>query len=98
MPPIPAEQQSPYGDKTAARAVYARVSDAGPREAAQPRGLPPQIAYSIGEVSDLTGVGRTTVFAEIKAGRLLVRKLGRRTLILDEDLRAWLAALPSRAA
>lgn len=39
-------------------------------------------------------VGRTTVFGEIRAGRLRAVKLGRRTLIRRTDFDAWLAALP----
>lgn len=35
-------------------------------------------------------VSRTTTYAEIKAGRLKVRKVGRRTLITDRDSEAWL--------
>jgi excisionase family DNA binding protein len=40
--------------------------------------------------------GRPKIFAEIKAGNLKARKLGRRTLILDSDVREWLASLPIR--
>jgi hypothetical protein len=52
--------------------------------------IPSRLAYSISEVVQTSGLGRTLVFAEIKAGRLIARKCGRRTVILDEDLRQWL--------
>jgi len=52
-------------------------------------------AYSIAELSKLTGLGRTLVFAEIKSGRLIARKAGRRTIILRSDLESWLASLPA---
>lgn len=39
-------------------------------------------------------MGATKAYEEIKAGRLVARKVGRRTIILDEDLKAWLDALP----
>ena len=40
------------------------------------------MAFSISEVVKLTSLGRTAIFAEIKAGSLVARKQGRRTLIL----------------
>lgn len=42
------------------------------------------------------GVGRSTAFKEMAAGRLKARKSGRRTIIMDEDAAAWAAALPER--
>ncbi|MHB2211445.1 helix-turn-helix domain-containing protein [Methylobacterium sp. CM6257] len=51
-------------------------------------------AHSIAEVIERAGSSRTTIYAEIAAGRLKARKLGRRTLILDKDLEDWLATLP----
>jgi excisionase family DNA binding protein len=64
----------------------------------QPRGPPPvcRYAYSIPEVAKAVGVGRSYIYGEIKEGRLRVRKAGRRTLIYEEDLRAWLEALPEK--
>lgn len=55
-----------------------------------------QLAYSILEAVRVTGVARTKLYAEIGAGRLSVRKLGSRTLILADDLRAFLEALPAK--
>jgi hypothetical protein len=52
-----------------------------------------KLAFSIAEVVQISGLGRTLVFAEIKAGRLVARKCGRRTLILGEDLRRWLSSM-----
>jgi hypothetical protein len=40
-------------------------------------------------------IGRTLTYREIAAGRLPVRKLGRRTLILVDDAERWAKALPS---
>jgi excisionase family DNA binding protein len=51
-------------------------------------------SYTVPEVLRITGIGRTTLYAEISADRLRAVKLGRRTLILAEDLQRWLAALP----
>jgi len=56
------------------------------------------LAVGIMDATRLSGVGRSTIFDEIKAGRLKARKAGRRTLILRDDLLAWLNTLPSRDA
>ncbi len=53
------------------------------------------LGYSIHEVTRISGASRTTIYEEISAGRLKARKLGRRTIILDADLRQWLASLPA---
>jgi hypothetical protein len=51
-------------------------------------------AFSPDEFAKLVGVGRTTVFGEIKAGRLVAKKVGKRTIITCAEGRRWLAALP----
>jgi excisionase family DNA binding protein len=58
----------------------------------------PKHAYTIPEVVRITGTSRTTIYAEIGADRLRAVKLGRRTLILAEDLQRWLEALPSMSS
>ena len=55
-----------------------------------------RLAHSISEVVKLTGVGRSVLYEQIGEGRLRVRKLGRRTLIFDADLKTWLASLPEK--
>jgi len=50
-------------------------------------------AYSIAEFCHRYSIGRTTCYAEIKAGRLHVVKAGRRTLIPLDEVRAWLCRL-----
>jgi excisionase family DNA binding protein len=54
-----------------------------------------RLALGIRDVCRLTGLGRTSVYAAIKAGDLVARKLGRRTVILGADLEAFLNNLPS---
>lgn len=51
-------------------------------------------ALRIPEVCRLTGFGRTTVYAAIKAGDLVARRYGRRTIVLEEDLQNFLRGLP----
>jgi excisionase family DNA binding protein len=53
------------------------------------------LAVSIAEAVRLTGIGRSSLYEAIRRGDLPIRKSGRRTLLLMEDLRHWLAGLPS---
>ena len=50
------------------------------------------LAIPINEAARLGGVGRSTIYNEIANGNLKVRKVGRRTIVAMEDLRAWLAS------
>jgi excisionase family DNA binding protein len=54
------------------------------------------LAYSVEGAAAAARLGRTKIFEAIKAGRLRARKDGRRTVILKEDLTAFLRALPER--
>ncbi len=57
---------------------------------------PPQrLAYSIDEFCECTGIGRSTAYEEIKAGRLIARKVRRRTIILPTDAKNYLLNLPT---
>ena len=49
---------------------------------------------SIAEACTIAGIGRTKLYEAIADGSLKARKLGKRTLILRDDLRQFLAALP----
>jgi excisionase family DNA binding protein len=53
-----------------------------------------QRAMSIAEFCQRYGPGRTTAYEEIKSGRLRARKVGRRTIITDDDAENWLRQLP----
>jgi excisionase family DNA binding protein len=63
-----------------------------------PKSGPSPIAHSIQEATQLAGCGRTTLHHALKSGSLRGRKLGRRTIILADDLRDWLKSLPPVAA
>ena len=54
----------------------------------------PVAAYSVTEVIARLGVCRQRVYDLINEKKLIARKLGRRTIILDEDLRAFMQSLP----
>jgi excisionase family DNA binding protein len=53
-----------------------------------------RISYTINEVCAQTGFGRDTIYKAIKEGKLIARKCGKRTTILDAELHAYLASLP----
>lgn len=52
-------------------------------------------ALTIDEYCRAYRISRETAYREIRGGRLLARKLGRKTIILRDDARAWAAALPA---
>jgi excisionase family DNA binding protein len=54
---------------------------------------PHKVAFSINEVVELTGLGRSSIYEAIASGELCARKRGGRTLILAADLDAWLQEL-----
>jgi excisionase family DNA binding protein len=56
-----------------------------------------QRAMSIAEFCQRYGVGRTTAYGEINSGRLRARKIGKRTVITDDDAEHWLEDLPTIA-
>lgn len=60
-------------------------------------GFAPRLAYRVEEFVAVSGIGRTTLYAEIKAGRLKARKIGKRTLITAEAAKAFLDSLPEAA-
>ena len=52
------------------------------------------LAYSIAEASEVSRIGRTSIYEAINSRDLIARKNGRRTVILADDLRRWLQNLP----
>ena len=56
-----------------------------------------KLAYTVSEFQKATGLGRTRVYEEIKAGRLRLTKVGKRSIITTDDAHAWLQALGKAA-
>jgi excisionase family DNA binding protein len=59
--------------------------------------VPNKLAFSISELAELASVGRSFIYEEIKSGRLKLKKAGRRSLILCDEAKAWLEAMPNSA-
>lgn len=57
-----------------------------------------QISLSIEEARTITGIGRTNLYKAINSGVLKARKYGKRTIILRDDLDAFLNSLQTYPA
>ena len=53
-----------------------------------------QRAMSIAEFCERYGPHRTKAYEELKSGRLRGRKIGKRTIITEDDAEDWLRRLP----
>ena len=51
----------------------------------------PRLAYSLAELAGATGIGKTLIYEEIKAGRgPRLTKIGSRSLVMEQEARRWL--------
>jgi hypothetical protein len=55
-------------------------------------------AMSVSEFCRWACIGKTKAYAEVKAGRLSIRKIGSKTVVLRSDADQWLHALPAASA
>lgn len=49
--------------------------------------------YSVPEVIEMAGIGRTRLYQELNSGRLKAVKIGKRTCITKAGLESWLSKL-----
>ena len=52
-------------------------------------------AYTIEEAMAQIGIGRTKLYAEINNGKIEIRKIGRKSIILASELQRYLNDLPA---
>jgi excisionase family DNA binding protein len=53
-----------------------------------------ELAVSLDEAARRAGLGRTSIYEAVNRGELPLRKVGRRSLIRVDDLKAWIDSLP----
>ena len=49
-----------------------------------------KLAYSVEEISEQTSLSKAYLRNEIRDGKLKIKRFGRRVLVLNEDLQAYL--------
>lgn len=54
----------------------------------------PPYAHTVAIACELLGIKSSKLYEEIAKGRIAAKKIGTRTVILDESLREYLAAQP----
>jgi excisionase family DNA binding protein len=54
---------------------------------------PRLLALSVDQAAEFTGISRSTLYEQMRAGRLKYCKIGARRVILADDLREWLVSL-----
>ena len=58
-------------------------------------GVHQRIAYSVSEVGDLTGLGKTKLYQMLSDGELGSRKIGRRRVIPASEVERVFGAIPA---
>jgi hypothetical protein len=64
----------------------------------QPGPLNGRLSLSVAELCAASSVGKSTIYDEIRAGKLIARKIKGRTVVLTHDAQSWLAARPVMGA
>lgn len=54
-----------------------------------------KLGLSIDESVQASSIGRTKIYEAIGSGKLIAKKVGRRTIILPKDLETYLDSLPA---
>jgi excisionase family DNA binding protein len=79
-------------DQAAAGQPKPKIADSPP-DAPVPSSYA-KLAYTIRDVQELVGISRSAIYLAIGANELRAVKSGSRTLVLAQDLQAWLKSLP----
>jgi excisionase family DNA binding protein len=58
----------------------------------------PRLGFRPDEAAESVGIGRRSIEAEIRAGRIVAHKYGSAVIIEEAELRRWLGSLPVAAA
>ena len=51
-------------------------------------------AFTVTELTKEIGIGRSKIYTEIAAGKLIARKIGKKTVFLNKDVENYLENLP----
>jgi hypothetical protein len=62
-----------------------------------PPSLKDNLAFSLEQAGQISGIGRSQLYLAVREGRLNARKCGRRTVVLRADLSDFLNRLPALA-
>lgn len=54
-----------------------------------------KILYSVNDALSALSISRAKFYAEAKAGKIRLRKIGVKTVVSAEDIRAYVASLPT---
>lgn len=57
-----------------------------------------KLGYKVEAAAELSDLCRATLYKAIRDGKLIARKHGRTTIILHEDLEAFLRGMPKKEA
>jgi hypothetical protein len=81
--------------QTSSGAIHAVINPpSGKSQRTPPPPTNPEV-FEILEFCSWARISRTMAFREIAAGRLVVRRIGDKSLVPIENARAWLASLPT---
>ena len=56
------------------------------------------VAFGVTDAARYAALGRSTLYNAISAGELRAHKIGKRTIVMRDDLHAWLVSHPAYSA
>ena len=81
-----------------------RIEEEQLKRITRPKAPPPEempvlvdrLYVRVAEARKIMGMGNTSIYKEIKEGRLSIKKAGKKTLIAVADIHKWFEALPDK--